>query len=228
MKKKMIKTKKAVLFAAAILLPILLFAACSSSPSGEGGKSARGSDLLKDLPVAKATVSSLPPAGNYAFSADACGPIVDYLSSLELTRDFDEDPDTYGGRTWVIALEYQNGEKQTVYHFGNLFLRADGGPWYKMDYEAAALFDRLIAGTDTAAPTVCWVFVREVEGSRMLVAMNGDDTGRLIAVPLSAITDGSSPAAGDTYMVYYDGTLSETFPSEFGGLRSVEKGIIPE
>ena len=112
-----------------------------------------GSDLLKDLPVAKATVSSLPPAGNYAFSADAAKPLVDYLSSLELTCDFDEDPDTYGGRTWVIALEYQNGEKQTVYHFGNLFLRVDGGSWYKMDYEAAERFDRLMEGTGRSA---CW------------------------------------------------------------------------
>jgi len=31
-----------------------------------------------------------------------------------------------------------------VYHFGNMFIRNEDGPWYRMEYEEAARFDALL------------------------------------------------------------------------------------
>ena len=68
-----------------------------------------------------------------------------YLTGLNLISDFEENPDQYGGMTWVIALDYKDGTTETVYHFGNMFIRNSGGPWYKMTYEQASAFDSLLA-----------------------------------------------------------------------------------
>ena len=45
---------------------------------------------------------------------------------------------------WVISLEYDNGDVLTVYHFGNMFIRTENGPWYKMTYDEAKRFDTLL------------------------------------------------------------------------------------
>ncbi len=61
-----------------------------------------------------------------------------------MISDFEENPDEYSGMTWVIVLEYEDGSKETVYHFGNMFIRTNGGSWYKMTYEQAGAFDSLL------------------------------------------------------------------------------------
>lgn len=128
-----------------ILVLILTFAMIVATFSG-CGKDKGDSSLLvprKD-DVINVTVSSLPEEYNYSFSEDDADAIVDYLSGLNLISDFQENPDAYNGMTWVITIEYENGDTVTVYHFGNMFIRTDSGSWYKMNYKEASRFDKLL------------------------------------------------------------------------------------
>jgi len=94
--------------------------------------------------VQRVHVTSLPKYYEYSFDAEDAQTIIDYLSDLNLTSDFEEDPDGYKGLTWVITIEYTSGPPVTVYHFGNMFIRRNGGPWYKMIYEEASRIDSLL------------------------------------------------------------------------------------
>lgn len=88
-------------------------------------------------------VRSLPEGYAYSFADADAKAIVDYLSGLQLYSDFQENPDGYTGMTWVISIAYEDGEEETVYHFGNMFIRTEGGPWYQMKYEEANRFGTL-------------------------------------------------------------------------------------
>ena len=103
-----------------------------------------GSQLLIAGNVIKCDVSSLPEAYNYSFKGESVKKIVGYLSSLNLESNFEENPNEYSGMTWEITLEYENGEALNIYHFGNMFIRAENGTWYKMTYEQASYFDELL------------------------------------------------------------------------------------
>ena len=120
-----------------ILVCLLSIAACS-------GAGAKGKILLKEGAVKKITVTSMPAYYAYSFEGDAVQPIVRYLSELNLTADFPEDPNLYTGMTWVILLDYADGETLTIYHFGNLFIKTADGPWYKMTYKEAEWFGTLL------------------------------------------------------------------------------------
>lgn len=98
--------------------------------------------------VIKVTARSSPEGYYYSFREDDAYAIVDYLSELNLISDFEEDPHEYVGMTWIISVEYDNGDVATVYHFGNMFIRTDSGPWYKMTYEEASRIDKLIKQTE--------------------------------------------------------------------------------
>lgn len=63
---------------------------------------------------------------------------------MTLESEFEENPNEYTGMTWVIALEYENGETLNIYHFGNMFIRSQNGSWYRMSYEEASRFDTLL------------------------------------------------------------------------------------
>ena len=102
-----------------------------------------GSQLLIEGNVIKCDVSSLPEYYNYSFKGESAKKIVGYLSSLNLESNFEENPNYYGGMTWKITLEYDNGEILNVYHFGD-FIRTENSSWYKMTYEQASYFDELL------------------------------------------------------------------------------------
>ena len=104
----------------------------------------KGSILLQEGTVNKISVTSLPEGYAYSFDGEAVKRIVDYISELDLIADFPENPDEYGGMTWVIDLGYESGNVLTIYHFGNMFIRANDGPWYKMTYEEASRFGSLL------------------------------------------------------------------------------------
>ncbi len=91
-------------------------------------------------------VTSLPESASraYSFSGDDAKSVVNYLNSLNLITNFEENPNEYGGMTWVISIEYNNGDTATVYHFGNIFIRANDGNWYKMIHEEASRLDKLL------------------------------------------------------------------------------------
>lgn len=100
--------------------------------------------LQENEPVAKVHVTSLPEAYDYTFDGADAQEIAEYLRGLTLISDFDENPDEYYGMTWVIEVEYENGESGTVCHFGNMFIRAGHGKWYKTVQSEAVKLDALI------------------------------------------------------------------------------------
>ena len=126
------------------LLLLLTLAMLLLPFSGCGEEQGETSPLLtrKDGAV-RVEVRSLPEGYAYSFAEEDAEAIVAYLSGLHLRSDFPENPDKYVGMTWVISLAYENGEAETVYHFGNMFIRTENGPWYLMQYEEANRFGTL-------------------------------------------------------------------------------------
>lgn len=112
--------------------------------TGETSAEAGEDDLLEAGDVTQVAVSSLPGGYAYAYVGEDAMAIVDYLDSLSLQSRFKEDPDEYTGMTWVIAVDHADGSTVTVYHFGNMFIRNEDGPWYRMEYEEAERFNTLL------------------------------------------------------------------------------------
>lgn len=100
--------------------------------------------LLRDGTINKVVITSLPEGCHYSFDDDDAKAVYDYLSTLTLEDDFEENPDEYNGMTWVISLEYEDSDTITVYHFGNMFIRMENGSWYKMRYDEASQFEALL------------------------------------------------------------------------------------
>ena len=130
---------KKLLTIALVFLCVLGMVGCSQQP-----QQVQGNQLLAEGNVIKIDVSSLPEGYNYSFDGEDAKEIIDYLSNLNLQINFEENPNEYTGMTWVISLEYDNGEILTVYHFGNMFIRTEKGSWYKMTYDEANRFDTLL------------------------------------------------------------------------------------
>ena len=130
---------KKVLTIAVAFLCLLGMVGCSQQP-----QYVQANQLLVEGNVLKIDVSSLPDGYNYSFDGEEAKEIIDYLSNLNLQGNFEENPNEYTGMTWVICLEYDNGDKLTVYHFGNMFIRTKEGSWYKMTYDEANRFDTLL------------------------------------------------------------------------------------
>ena len=112
--------------------------------TGETSAEAGEDDLLQAGYVTQVAVSSLPEGYAYAYVGEDAMAIVDYLDSLSLQSRFKEDPDEYTGMTWVISVDYADGSTVTVHFFGNLFIRKEDGPWYRMEDEEAERFHALL------------------------------------------------------------------------------------
>ena len=106
--------------------------------------SVSGTQLLKEGTATKIAVTSMPESYDYSFSGEDAAAVINYLSGLNLVTDYPENPNEYDGMTWVITVEYTDGSTATVYHFGNMFIRADSGPWYKMSFDEANQFESLL------------------------------------------------------------------------------------
>ena len=112
--------------------------------TGETSDEAEEDALLPAGDVTQVSITSLPEGYAYAYEGEDAGVIADYLGSLSLQSRFAENPDEYTGMTWVISLSYADGNTVTVYHSGNMFIRAEDGPWYRMEYEEADRFNTLL------------------------------------------------------------------------------------
>ena len=130
---------KKLLTIALVFLCVFGMVGCSQQP-----QQVQSNKLIAEGNVIKIDVSSLPEGYNYSFDGEDAKEIIDYLSNLNLQSNFEEDPNEYTGMTWVISLEYDNGEILTVYHFGNMFIRSEKGSWYRMTYDEANCFDTLL------------------------------------------------------------------------------------
>lgn len=124
-------------------LVLVLFFVLGMVGCNQPQQQVQGNQLLAEGVVKNVNVSSLPKGNNYSFSEDKAQAIIDYLSNLNLDSQFEENPDEYVGRTWVISLEYDNGDVLTVYHFG-MFICSEKSSWYKMTYDEASHFDKLL------------------------------------------------------------------------------------
>lgn len=122
-----------------VLICVLSIVGCSIQQ-----QQVQDDQLLAEGNVIKIDVSSLPEGYNYTFDGEDAKAITEYLSNLNLDSKFEENPNEYSGMTWVISLEYDNGEILTVYHFGNMFIRSEKGSWYRMTYDEASRFDALL------------------------------------------------------------------------------------
>lgn len=130
---------KKILTIVLVYICVLGMVGCSQQP-----QQVQSNHLLAEGNVINIDVSSLPEGYNYSFSGEEAKAIIDYLSNLNLDSDFKENPNEYSGMTWVISLQYDNGDVLTVYHFGNLFIRSEKGSWYKMTFDEASRFDTLL------------------------------------------------------------------------------------
>lgn len=103
------------------------------------GCTKKAEPLSFDGTVTAINISSLPEGINYSISdAESIDKLINYFTSLHLESKYSENPDTLGGMTWVIEISYADGRSETINHFGNMFLKKDAGPWYKMDVEEAS------------------------------------------------------------------------------------------
>ncbi len=127
--------KRAYLF----ILCFLLVISCACTTQKNGNVL-----LISEEGVSAAHVSSLPEGYDFSFSNNDAEWIREYIADLHLQASFREQPEMYGGMTWVIRLTYNDGGTQTIYHFGNMFFRNENSRWYKMDYQEAAAFDDVI------------------------------------------------------------------------------------
>ena len=102
--------------------------------------------LLKDGDIIDITVTSLPEGYEYKFSdIAAIQNIREYFETLHLESEFTENPNEYCGMTWVLKFTYSDKTEETIYHFGNMFVRNASGQWYKMRYDEAEKLDGILA-----------------------------------------------------------------------------------
>ena len=102
--------------------------------------------LLKDGDIIDITVTSLPEGYEYKFSDTAAiQNIREYFETLHLESEFTENPNEYCGMTWVLKFTYSDKTEETIYHFGNMFVRNASGQWFKMRYDEAEKLDGILA-----------------------------------------------------------------------------------
>ena len=98
---------------------------------------------LIDNTIKSVNVTSLPKGYDFTFTDSKAQKFIDFLSDMELTDDFSEDPGQLNGMTWVIKLEYQNNETMTLYDIGG-YIRSENDSWLKYEYDYDSPLDTLI------------------------------------------------------------------------------------
>lgn len=135
-------------FAVTLTLIMVLAAltGCMASQTDNNSQNSEISqnELLKEGNVKSISVTSEPNGYEYSLTGDDINVIVDYFSNLHLISDFEENPNEYTGMALIATIEYDDGTSSTICHFGNMFVRADDGTWYKMDYDEASRFHPLL------------------------------------------------------------------------------------
>ena len=123
----------------------ILLAALLCVLSVAGCAAIRGNALLPGTEgIASIHVSTMPHGYEATLTGEAAAELADYLAHMDTQAEFSEDPNVYTGMTWVMAVTYESGETVTLYLFGNLFIRADDGPWYKVSEREAQGVEALL------------------------------------------------------------------------------------
>lgn len=129
--------KKAI-FAVFIIVCLAALTACSLA-------TAKGRTLLAEGKVKTVSVSSLPKQYDYSYTGEEAQAIVDYISDLNLITVFFEDPNTLYGMSWIITVEYDDGNVIKICNFGR-FMRSEiaDNRWYKINNDEASRFGSLL------------------------------------------------------------------------------------
>ena len=154
-------------------------------------------------------VTSLPEGYDYSFTDKNAQAVVDYLSNISLSTNLSvEDPGQLNGMTWVIKLNYENGDTVTLYDLGK-FIHGEDHKWYEMTYEESQEFSNLVwklgktdndKSIDNSA-IAGKIFAYEKEGAGGYCTLSFSENGRFLYYPgkLSSYMDGGDwKIDGDT------------------------------
>ena len=152
------------------------------------------SATLLGIDKAKVTVvkvSSLPEGYDYSFTDENAQAVVDYLSNISLSTNLSvEDPGQLNGMTWVIKLNYENGDTVTLYDLGK-FIHGTDRKWYEMTYEESQELSNLIwklgqtdndKSIDNSA-IAGKIFAYEKEGAGGYCTLSFNENGRFLYSP---------------------------------------------
>ena len=152
------------------------------------------SATLLGIDKAKVTVvkvSSLPEGYDYSFTDENAQAVVDYLSNISLSTNLSvEDPGQLNGMTWVIKLNYENGDTVTLYDLGK-FIHGEDRKWYEMTYEESQELSNLIwklgktdndKSIDNSA-LAGKIFAYEKEGAGGYCTLSFNENGRFLYSP---------------------------------------------
>ena len=212
----------------ALMLALVCICSLTACSKVTENKPPRGSMLLKEGTVEKVHVSSNPGNYVYEFEKESAQAIVDYLANLNLYRDFKENPEDYSGMTWVISLEYENGEKTTIYQFANLFIRTENDPWIEIRPVEAERFGALLEelrGREDESEMQDPYFtgiVREKYDGSCLMHVTGAGSGQLtvgqdVVVHMN-IPDCPDFAVGEVLTIQFDGKMTCSLPPQVVGI----------
>lgn len=217
-----------------LALLLALVCICSLTACGKvtDSKPPRGSMLLKEGTVEKVHVSSDPGDYVYEFEKESAQEIVDYLASLNLYRDFKENPDDYSGMTWVISLEYENGEKLTIYQFANLFIRTENDPWIEIRPVEAERFGALLEElrgredeSEMQDPYFTGKVLEKFDGSCLMEVTDAGNgvlsAGQQVVVHINA-AECPDFATGDSLTVSFDGKMTCSLPPQIVGVAIIK------
>ena len=93
--------------------------------------------------ISSVEISTFPQGREYSFSGYDAKKIANYFSELYLIEDFPENPDEYGGMTYVVEIKYKNAQAVVVYLFSP-FVKTSDSAWYKLAYGEHTYFDELL------------------------------------------------------------------------------------
>lgn len=128
--------KRTLLLLIVLLLCLSVFSGCET-PNADTGLPPF--DPPTSEGVSSVSVSSLPEGYNYSFTGEAAKKVVDYFSEVQLTSEYDDNPNEMTGMTLVVSITYQDGSTEILYEFSP-FIRKDGGSWYKIVQNDASNF----------------------------------------------------------------------------------------
>ena len=70
--------------------------------------------------------------------------VTEHIGSMTLDSSFPENPAHYVGGGYYITYTYKDDTQITIVWSSNMFFRVDDNAWYRMIYEEASAFSKLI------------------------------------------------------------------------------------
>lgn len=107
----------------------------------------KGSELVSTEDVTKITIlymNDTDDALRIYTDPEKIRLVTEHIGSMTLDSSFPENPDHYAGGGYIITYTYKGSTEITIVWNANMFFRVGNGAWYRMVYEEASAFSRLI------------------------------------------------------------------------------------